>query len=205
MKYNNKTTVALNDNQKEILTTISNKSNNSQAETYRELIETAHEAGGLSVLKEAVKQFNDGDDFTYVHDEYDGVLSADWLTHQYETATPLNPDHVSPSQLPKKSSDKAAVLHGMAIYMGVTNVALEDPQESPEMMELIWEYVGMSEHIENTYCDLIAKIHRINNDKATYHRSIIKYSDKSNGELETIIEHIDGAQKRAAEDLLKRE
>ena len=203
MVYSNKNSATLDDNQQEMLDSMCKEASMKKTDMFRELVKTAHEAGGIDNLKVAVKQLDAGDTFDYDYNDYSGLLSREWLTNGYEPGTPINPDHVDSSQLPKKSGDTAAVLHGMAIFMGVTNTELESPDESSEILELIWEYVGLSDHIEDTYCNLIAKIHGIHNEKATFNKSIIKYYGKSEEELETIIEHVEGPQKRAAKELLK--
>lgn len=194
MSYQNKKTATLTNKQERVLETLCEESNTSQTQMFRELIDIAHQAGGVNELRNAVRQYDTGEGFEYNYDSHDGILSREWLTHEYEWGSPLNPEHVDPARMPKQSGDKAAVLHGILIYEHV-NVyeSQEDNECNDDLLNYIWEYAGMTQHIEDTYTELIGKIERMHgdNDKAIYYKQKYGRSKLDTDTLTTIFENVE--------------
>jgi hypothetical protein len=206
-KYKNKTTVSLTDDQNEMLSEIARESRSPKTAILRSLIELCDEAGGVSAVRDAVDQYDSMSNFEYELDSFDGILPREWFRDHYERGTPIDPDHVEKAELPQKSTDKAAVVYGMLIHEGVPVFEDQEDNKSDKILSFIWQYLGMTDTVEDTYTTLLAKMEMMYGDhqEKVYTLAKRKYeqSEPDDEALEIIAENKgSGPVYRAAMDIL---
>lgn len=136
-----KNTVTLDSDAQDTIDELADKHNLNKVDVFRKLVDIAGHADDLDGMEQAVKQYKDVSLTDYDPAQSGNIDLSRSQLRDIGTPQLINPDHVSPSNMPQAHDNKAMVIICMMMYDGhISDTGINTGVVS----NYVSEYVGVS-------------------------------------------------------------